>query len=295
MDATVEMIGDTAVLRFERRLAHPVAKVWQAVTDPRQMAHWFPAAIALTTGTELTAGAKLRFIFDEQAPIEEKISEGEVLEYDPPKVYSFRWNADVLRFELVPDGDGCRLYFSHTLGGGPIGRLAAARNASGWDTCLALLSARLDGRAPQLPSDWLGPTRRYVEKFGLDQGEVTDDGVRFARDLAWQPAERAWQWLTDGEPIEPGDTPPAPATIDVITAGAITRAESPRLLEYEWLHEGTPAGTVRWEIVSDGMFGVRAELSQTIPDRLADSRAAALAAWQVRMDEFFVGLFAPAR
>jgi uncharacterized protein YndB with AHSA1/START domain len=287
MDARLETIGGNAVLRFERRLAHPVQKVWRAVTDPAEMAHWFPAVIE----TELRTGAKMRFVFPDQAPVDDKISEGEILEFDPPKVYAFRWNADVLRIELVPDGDGCLLYFSQTLGGGPLGRLAAGRNAAGWDTCLASLSARLDGGQVQPPGDWLGPMLRYLRKFGLDQGEIAGGGVRFARDLVWQPVERVWQRLTDGKPVAPGGAPPAPATADAVPAGPLTVVEAPRVLEYEWLHEGTPVGTVRWEIISEGLLGVRVEVTQTIPDRPADATGTALAAWRARLDEFFLALF----
>ncbi|HKS47667.1 MAG TPA: SRPBCC family protein [Amycolatopsis sp.] len=287
MDAKLETISGNAVLRFERRFAHPVEKVWRAVTDPAEMAHWFPAAIE----TELKAGAKMRFVFPDQAPIDDKTSEGEVLEFDPPKVYAFRWNEDVLRFELVPEGDGCRLYFSQTLGGGPLGRLAAGRNASGWDTCLESLAARLDNRAAAANQDWLGPMLRYVEKFGLDQGEVTADGVRFVRDLVWRPLDDAWARLTDGRPVAVGDAPPAPAAIHQVRAGQVTRAEAPHVLEYEWRHDGEVAGRVRWEFVSDGAIGVRVEVTQTIPERPAGLRETALEAWRTRLGEFFTSLF----
>lgn len=287
MDAELETIDGTAVLRFERRFAHPVAKVWRAITDPAETAHWFPAAIE----TELKPGSKMRFIFPDQAPIDIKMTEGEVLEFDPPKVYAFRWNADVLRFELVTDGDGCRLFFSQTLGGGPLGRLAAARNASGWDTCLATLTSRLDGEKDER-RDWLEPTLNYIEKFGLDQGEVIGEKVRFARDLVWQPAGRVWERLTDGKPVEAGGLPSVTATSDRVPAGEVTVAETGRVLEYEWRLDGEPAGRVRWEIVDDGTLGMRIELTQTGP---AGFQQDALAAWRLDLDKFFVSLFTAER
>jgi len=122
-------IDGRPVLRFERQLAHPPAKVWKAITDPAEMAHWFPAAVDFpgAVDTELKPGATMRFTFPDAAPLD-TTGEGEILEFDPPKVYAFRWNTDVLRFELVPDGSGCRLVFSQTLGGGWVGRLAAGRS-----------------------------------------------------------------------------------------------------------------------------------------------------------------------
>jgi uncharacterized protein YndB with AHSA1/START domain len=85
--ATLQTIDGRPVLRFERKLAHSPAKVWKAITDPAEMAHWFPAAV----DTELKPGATMRFTFPDAAPLE-ATGEGEILEFDPPKVYAFRWN-----------------------------------------------------------------------------------------------------------------------------------------------------------------------------------------------------------
>ena len=146
------------------------------------MGHWFPA----TVETELTVGAPMRFTFPGEAPID-GARDGEILEFDPPRVYAFRWNTDVLRFELVPDGDGCRLYFSQTLGGGSIGRLGAARNAAGWDHCLGSLRALLDGREAGAFTEWVPAMEHYVAVFGLGEGERTETGdgyeLHFVRDL----------------------------------------------------------------------------------------------------------------
>jgi uncharacterized protein YndB with AHSA1/START domain len=46
-------------LRFTRTLAHPVEKVWRAITEPEHLEHWFPSTIE----GERTAGAPLRFSF----------------------------------------------------------------------------------------------------------------------------------------------------------------------------------------------------------------------------------------
>jgi uncharacterized protein YndB with AHSA1/START domain len=279
-------IDGNPVLRFERRLAHPPAKVWRAVTDPAEMAHWFPAMIE----TELKPGAAMRFTFPEEAPVDVG-GEGEVLEYDPPKVYSFRWNVDVLRFELVPDGDGTWLYFSQTLGGDWVGRLSAGRNAVGWDVCLDALQSHLAGQGFEPPSDWLGPMERYIQEFGLDEGELRETGdgyvLHFARDLVWKPVSEVWALMVeDTEPVE-GEQPPLRATNGYVEAGPVTAVDAPRLLEYQWRHDGEPAGTVRWEITHDPMHGVRVELTQTIPVRLAGFRATALAAWHVQLELFF--------
>jgi uncharacterized protein YndB with AHSA1/START domain len=44
MDGTLETIDGRPALRFERRLAHSVERVWRAVSEPAELARWFPAA-----------------------------------------------------------------------------------------------------------------------------------------------------------------------------------------------------------------------------------------------------------
>ncbi|MCO1580706.1 SRPBCC domain-containing protein [Crossiella sp. SN42] len=69
------------VLRFERRLRHPPEKVWRAVTDPAHLKHWFPAELQ----TEQRIGAPITFVFPgAEAPP----GSGEILEFDPPRVFA---------------------------------------------------------------------------------------------------------------------------------------------------------------------------------------------------------------
>jgi uncharacterized protein YndB with AHSA1/START domain len=287
--ASLQTMDGQPVLRFERRLRHSPAKVWRAVSDPAEMAHWFPAKVE----AELRAGAPMRFTFPEAAVVD-GAWDGEVLEVDAPKVYMFRWNADVLRIELIPDGDGCRLVFTQTLGGGWVGRLAAGRTAAGWDHCLDQLVAQLDGATAAERTDWLTPMADYIAEFGLDEGTVreTADGweLHFARDLVWKPPADVWALIVQDAKPERGGEPPLRATNGYVPAGRLTEVDEPRVLEYEWLHDGTPAGRVRWTIVSDERLGVRVELTQTGPASLADVRATALGAWHVQLELFFAAI-----
>jgi uncharacterized protein YndB with AHSA1/START domain len=275
--ATLRTIDGKPVLRFERRLRHSPAKVWRAVSDPAELAHWFPAAVE----AELTPGAPMRFTFPEEAVVD-GAWDGEVLEVDPPKVYMFRWSQDVLRFELLPDGDGCRLIFTQTIGGGRIGELGAGRTATGWDTCLAALTGLLDGVPVAPREDWLTPMEGYIEEFGLGFGTATPTELHFARDLVWKPPAEVWPLLSD-------------ATIETAPPGRVLSTNAPHELGYEWLHEGEPAGRVTWRIESDDQLGVRVELTQTVPSRLADLRARLLAEWHVRLELLFAATQGKAR
>jgi uncharacterized protein YndB with AHSA1/START domain len=290
--ATMQTINGEPVLRFERRLRHAPEKVWRAVSDPAEMVHWFPAAVE----AELRPGAPMRFTFPDEAVVD-GVWEGEVLEADPPKVYMFRWNQDVLRFELIPDGDGCLLVFTQTVGGGWIGKLGAGRTAAGWDSCLNAMVAQLDGE-PVVPfDDWLVRTERYVDDFGLSEGTVREvEGgleVHFARDLVWKPAQDVWATLVEDSSLD--SEPPLRATNAQFPAGRLTTVDAPHVLEYEWLHEGEPAGHVRWAIESDPKLGVRVELTLSLPASLAELRPTALAEWHVHMAMFFAAVHGDVR
>lgn len=296
--ATLDVGEGRPVLRFERRLAHPPEKVWRAVTDPAEMEHWFPASIR----TELKVGAPMRFSFAGHNPdIASRFDEGEVLEFDPPRVYAFRWADSVLRFEMTPDGGGTRLVFTHALGGaGTWGdRQSAARNAAGWDGCLAMLDAQLHGTTHTLEGTWwFDHAERYVELFGLGEGDVreTDRGylLRFERDLI-QPVETVWETLLDDAKVDVGTAPPPRAGHDAVSAGSLTKVEPPHLLEYDVLHDGSVVGAVRFELNEQEPIGCRLVVTQTLPQALADLRAPVLAAWQTHLELFFAALHGQSR
>jgi uncharacterized protein YndB with AHSA1/START domain len=282
--ATLQTVEGRPAVRLERRLKHPPAKVWPVISDPAELAHWFPAAIE----AELKPGATIRFSME---GMEGMSTEGEILEYDEPNVFAFTWNGDVLRMELFADGEGSRLVFTHSFGRGEpaIAKLTAGRTATGWGVCLDTLEARLDGRTFEQPTNWLGPIERYVEEFGLGEGEVLDrpDGflVRFRRDVMWKSVEEIWALLTEEADVTIGAKPPVRATNAYFTPDEITEAEAPRVLEYAWLHEGAASGRVRWEISHDPLEGTRVELTQTLPN--AELLPTALAVWQVQLELFF--------
>ncbi|KDN18378.1 SRPBCC family protein [Amycolatopsis rifamycinica] len=193
--AKLRTIGERPALRLERRLKHPPEKVWHAITDPAELEHWFPAKVDV----ELRDGGAIRFTF----PGEDSTTTGRVVTADPPREFTFVWNDDTLRWLISPDGDGSLLEFTHTFGRGDpaIAKLAGARTAAGWDACLDALAARLAGREAAQPSGWHARMASYVEEFGLDEGEVREDGtIRFRRDLGWKPVAELRPLLPD----EPG-------------------------------------------------------------------------------------------
>ncbi|MBN6034994.1 SRPBCC domain-containing protein [Amycolatopsis sp. 195334CR] len=279
MKSELNTVEGKPVLRFERTLRHSPAKVWRAISEPAEMAHWFPALIT----AEPKPGAKMEFAFEG----EEETTYGEVLEYDPPKVHAFRWNSDVLRFELLPAEAGCVLVFTHTVDAGA--RFTAARTAAGWDVCLAAMVARLDGRTEE-PLDHRPLMQSYLREFELARGEETEDGVRFVLDVVWRPFDTVWAALSGGKTVEIGQEPPLPFTIGPVPAGQVVAVDAPRDLTYRWRHDGENAGLVRWRLVHDPELATYVELTQTIPAKLSGVRATVLAAWQERLEQLFADL-----
>jgi uncharacterized protein YndB with AHSA1/START domain len=164
---TLRQDSERHSLGFERLLIHPPEKVWRALTEDDELAVWFPARIE---GSR-EAGASLRFVSPPkpgQVPAdtdEEGLTmTGEMLVVDPPRVLEYLWEGDVLRWVLDPHSDGTLLTFTHTFD--DEGR--AARDASGWDMCLASLEARLAGlkAEPFTAERHAVLFAHYAEEFG---------------------------------------------------------------------------------------------------------------------------------
>ena len=151
-DGLVETSADgSAMISFERRLAHPPERVWSAITDPAQVIRWWGELSA-----ELRPGGdfELRWLNED----EEARSvgwRGTLTEYDPPRVLETTgvwghedevWGANnaTLRFELNPDGDGTLLRFTNTLEKLP--DEFRTKTAAGWHWHLDTLADLLDGK-----------------------------------------------------------------------------------------------------------------------------------------------------
>jgi uncharacterized protein YndB with AHSA1/START domain len=268
-----------SVLRFERLLRHPPEKVWRAITEPEQLAGWFPGRIE----GEREAGAPLRFVPEGGEP-----TEGKVIDFEPPRLFSYTWGDSVLRFELRPDAAGTVLVFTHTFDERP----SAASFAAGWHQCLDGLDAVVAGRPAPAPTleeggTWRGYRVRheaYVEVFGLLAGVVAGGAVRFDRLLPY-PAGRVWAAIA-GDGATVGAPVPAAATSAAAPGGAVTEVDQAATLAYTG-----PGGAVRWGL-SPGPGGTLVTLTHQVPP--AD-RVAALAAWHARIESLAADLAAPDR
>lgn len=157
--------GEPPRLVFTRELAHPLDKVWRAVTEADHLAHWFPDGMQ----PDFTPGARLRFV---PGGNDDLAFEGEVLAFEPPRLVAFTWGTDTIRIELAPtpDGRGTVLTFTDTFD--ELGK--AARDGAGWHDCLDELVHHLDGTAAALTpgARWKEIHAAYVDALGPEASAV---------------------------------------------------------------------------------------------------------------------------
>ncbi|MET8640446.1 SRPBCC family protein [Streptomyces sp. NPDC004675] len=143
-------------VRFSRVYDHPVESVWRFVTDPDELARWFPSRAEF----DLRPGGTVTFSGDPNMPE----STGTVVAVDPPRHLSFEWGGDELRFDLeAVEEKRTRFTLTHVLGE----RNTAARNGAGWEVCLSALDAtargeRFEGQHAGMSSPWKAFYEGYV-------------------------------------------------------------------------------------------------------------------------------------
>ncbi len=202
---------------LNRRLPHPVERVWRAIANEQELAAWFPGPPG----------------------------HGTVTEWDEPRVIAFGDGTHHVRFELVPDGDGTALTFTHTFPSGGHDDFAA-----GWEIYLAILDAHLSG----VP---LGEQAAHDERrFALGEGPA----LRLERGFL-VGVDRLWRALTETDEL----THWFPEAMEVV------ESDPPRLLVARW-----HGSTLRFELEPDGDFS-RLTFVHAFDDR--DQAALTAAGW----------------
>jgi uncharacterized protein YndB with AHSA1/START domain len=161
MDAAIEQLGDLYVIRFERRLHHPVERVWAALTEPEQLKQWLAAA-----EIDPRPNGNYTLHFDNT----KEVLPGRVIRYEPPHLFEHTFGDDsngVVRWELSADGDGCLLNLSHTV----YATDEMANFLAGWHTHLELLESVLQGDLQPWSWDrWNTHKDRYAECVLAEHG-----------------------------------------------------------------------------------------------------------------------------
>jgi len=164
--AEVRKDGDKWTLVLVRELAHPPARVWEALTEPEHLRHWAPFDADQNLGHVGTA--KLSTV-GTPTP---QVAETRIKHADAPKLLEYNWGGQDIRWELEPlAGSGTRLTLWHN-----IDRRFIAMGAAGWHVCIDVMGralagepiGRIVGPAAMQFEGWQRLHAEYAKQFGVE-------------------------------------------------------------------------------------------------------------------------------
>jgi uncharacterized protein YndB with AHSA1/START domain len=164
--AQVQKDGEKWTLVLTRELAHPPAKVWEAITEPEHLRQWAPFDADQSLAS--VGSAKLTTV---GAP-KPLVSETQVKRADAPKLLEFNWGGQDIRWELEPIGaGGTRLTLWHN-----IDRKFISMGAAGWHICFDILEralagapiGRMVGPDAMKFEGWQRLNVEYAKQFGVE-------------------------------------------------------------------------------------------------------------------------------
>jgi uncharacterized protein YndB with AHSA1/START domain len=183
---TIVEIDGRRFMRFERRLEHPVERVWAAITEPEQLRGWIAAG-----ELELKEGGKVRLemlnqvsaaemekyevvLPDDYEPDEApQVIEGTVTAIEAPRLLEYDSKEfGLLRWELRPDGEDCVLSFYNSPPEDWMVSGMAPQMLAGWHGYMDLLEDALAGNPvgdwskEGSMDDWAELRDHYAEKIG---------------------------------------------------------------------------------------------------------------------------------
>ena len=89
--------GDRATLIFERRLTHPIERVWAAITEPAQRDQWMGK-----TQIDAREGGFIETVASgPPVPPDLKRMTGRILVWDPPRVFEHEWHQQIIEPGVV--------------------------------------------------------------------------------------------------------------------------------------------------------------------------------------------------
>jgi len=109
-----------AEFRIVNDYAHPIDKVWRALTDPALIPRWTAEGLgARPVGFATTVGTKFQYVAKPQR-VWRGIVDCEVLASAPPAMLRYSWVGEVgepptfVTYLLAPHGGGTRFTYEHT-------------------------------------------------------------------------------------------------------------------------------------------------------------------------------------
>ena len=145
-NGVVTEIGGERVLRFERRLRHPVERVWSALTEPAELVKWLAEA-----EVDLREGGRvhLRWLNTDDEG-NHAVSDGTISQLEPPRLIEYgSSNHGRLRWELeeAERRHPAHVHVPATARGVPLARGRRLAHPP-----------RASGGCARRPARWTGPT-----------------------------------------------------------------------------------------------------------------------------------------
>ena len=127
--ATAILTSDEDAIVSEIQIASPPERVFQALIDPKQVMRWWTSKECQIEAFSMDAKPGGRWRYDTKQSnlnvngVTKFHCEGEVLEFDPPRLLAYTWIANwhdrptqrtVVRWELEKFGNGTRVKVTHS-------------------------------------------------------------------------------------------------------------------------------------------------------------------------------------
>lgn len=161
--AEIEKHGEDWTLVLVRKLRQPPAMVWQALTDPAELAEWAPFDVDHSLAT--VGPVKLATVGGPKPQVTESV----VTRAEAPRLLEYSWGPNNMRWELEAAGGGTRLKLWHHIDRGFI-----AWGAAGWHICLDVLDHFLAGEplgrivgGEAMKFEWQRLVDEYAAQFGV--------------------------------------------------------------------------------------------------------------------------------
>lgn len=152
MIADIQKVESGYIAQFERLLNHSVEKVWSILTENEMLAKWFDELNV----EELCEGGIITFDMQDGTFEEMVITELKMF-----SVLEYTWAEDLVRFELYPEQNGCRLILIEKIN---VMTNHTSKDLAGWHVCLDVITALLEGRSIQSrESEWKYWHEKYVQ------------------------------------------------------------------------------------------------------------------------------------
>ncbi len=136
--------GGQTLVRFDRVVGRPAARVWTALTDPKVLANWLG-----DVEIEPRTGGKYVLTFRESG----FVMTGWITVFEPQHVLEHTWLEKIeapelpqstVRWELTATDEGCRLVLTHRFPKG-VARQDILPFLGGWEAFLDALAQGADG------------------------------------------------------------------------------------------------------------------------------------------------------